>query len=107
MSLQGLLINEISILRVGDPVNVNGANVPSTTTEAGVFCSVQQSSAAQRTDQDIEGATATGKAFFASDPNVRTGDILIWGTRSLEVVAPAIDDAGRGRLFVVRWNETL
>jgi hypothetical protein len=107
MSLTSLLINEISIVHFGDPQNVGGTNVPTQTTETGIFCSVQQSSGAARTDQDIEGSVSSGKTFFDRDPGVKAGDQLLYNGRVLVVEAPAIDEAGRGVLWTIRWTETL
>src|SRR5688500_6361379 len=107
MSLSGLLINTVSIVRFSDPVNVGGTNTPTETVVTGVKASVQQSSAAPRTDQDIGGTSATGSAFFDRDPGVRSGDHLLYGSRILVCSGPAIDEAGRGIVFKVRWDEIL
>lgn len=107
MSLSGMLVNTVDIRLFSDPINVAGKNVPQETLVEGVKASVQQSSSAARNDQDIEGAIASGKAFFDHDPGVRTGDRLIWGGRTLECQAPALDEAGRGVLWTVRWTEVL
>jgi hypothetical protein len=107
MSLSGLLINRVDVVKFSDPINVSGTNAPTSTTTASVPASVQQSSAAPRTDQDIEGTTATGAAFFDHDPGVRSGDHLLYGSRILVCSGPAIDEAGRGIVFKVRWDEVL
>lgn len=105
MSLSGLLVNSVDITKYSDPVNVAGANVPTETVVSSVPCSVQQSSGAARTDQDIEGSVASGKVFFDRDPGVRSGDRMVWGGRILVAEAGAIDEAGRGILWTVRWSE--
>lgn len=105
MSLSGMLVNTISTKVFGPPTNVGGTNVPSETITAGVKASIQESSAAARSDQDIEGTTAGGKAFFDRDPGVKYGDQLLYGSRVLVCQNSATDEAGRGVLFTVRWIE--
>lgn len=105
MSLADLLDQSVDITIKGAPANVGGVNVPAVTAVTGVACSIQESSAAPRTEQDIEGSVSSGKAFFDRDPGVKEGDILTWRGRSLICSGPATDAAGKGILFRLRWSE--
>lgn len=108
MSLESLLVNRVDLSIHGAPINVGGANVPDVTVVTGVACSIQESGAAPRSDQDIEGSTASGKAFFASDPGLSEGDTLTWtdgGNRVLIASGRATNAAGRGVLWRIRWTE--
>jgi hypothetical protein len=92
MSLDSLLFNRVTITKFGPATNVGGRNVPSETVQADVPCHVQQSGASSRFGQDVEGASASGRAFFGSDPGVKVNDILDFGGRTLLVVAPAFQE---------------
>lgn len=53
-----------------------------------------------------DGATATHWVYVpAPDPEVETGDLISWGDRTLFVLAPAVDQSGRGRVFRVDCQE--
>lgn len=39
--------------------------------------------------QGREGSTATHIVYFASDPGVRARDVIVWGSRILDVDGPA------------------
>lgn len=43
--------------------------------------------------------------FFDADPGVDAGDEVAWGARTLAVLGPAQDQAGRGRVFKVPCRE--
>lgn len=108
MSISGMLTNTVDITLRGEPVNVGGTNVPTETVVAGVACSVQESNAAPRTDQDIEGSISSGKIFFDHDPGVKEGDTMTWmdgGGRTLIASGKATNAAGKFRLFRIRWTE--
>lgn len=50
------------------------------------------------------GATAY-RVYFASDPGCKAGDLIVWGTRTLSVVAVPSDRAGKGAAFRVDCTE--
>jgi hypothetical protein len=51
------------------------------------------------------GVTAYTVYLPAPDPGVATGDTIGWGSRTLAVLAPARDEAGRGRVFAIDCQE--
>jgi hypothetical protein len=105
MSLSSMLDQTVTLTLRGSPVNVGGVNVPAETVVTGVRASIQESSAAPRTEQDVEGSVASGKAFFDADPGVKEGDIITWRGRSLICSGAATDAAGKGILYRLRWTE--
>jgi hypothetical protein len=107
MALASLLFNRVTITRYGPPVNVGGVNVPEATVIPDVPCNIQQAAASSRFGQDVEGASASGRAFFGSDPGVSVNDILDFGGRTLLVTAPAFQEIGGRGPWRVEWSEVL
>jgi hypothetical protein len=85
--------------------NVRGERV-ATTTAVSRAASVQEASAARSRVVGADGATATHRVYLpAPDPGIETGDLIAWGDRVLFVLAPAVDQGGRGRVFRVDCQE--
>ncbi len=88
--------------------NVNGARVraASPTTQARL-ASVQTA----RTERVPDHLRSTGEIshvvfFDAPDPGVKVDDTITFGTRTLNVLGRAVDEAGRGALFAIYCKET-
>lgn len=85
--------------------NVRGERV-ATTTATTWPASVQEASANRSRVVGADGATATHRVYVpASDPGVETGDLIVWAGRTLFVLAPAVDQGGRGRVFRIDCQE--
>jgi hypothetical protein len=85
--------------------NVRGERV-ATTTATPRTAAVQEASANRTRAVGADGATATHRVYMpAPDPAVETGDLVEWGDRTLFVLAPAVDQGGRGRVFRIDCQE--
>jgi hypothetical protein len=103
MSLESLLINSV-IVRRASYSNDRGQRVASYT-ESVISMSVQPTQPAATDAHGLESAERGWTAYCDHDPGVKRGDLLLFGTRTLEVLGPANDQAGRGRVFVVACRE--
>ena len=103
MSLADLCINTVTVA-VSTSVNVRGV-ASSTTTTATWQCSVQPMASRDRAAWGVEVAEIGHMLYAPTDPGVRVGDVITWGSRSLAVLGPAQDMAGRGEVFAVACKE--
>jgi hypothetical protein len=103
MSLADLCINPVTVL-VSTYANVRG--VPTeTTTETPLDCSVQPMPSRDRAAWGVEAAEIGHMLYAPTNPGVKAGDVIRWGSRSLAVLGPAQDMAGRGEVFAVACRE--
>jgi hypothetical protein len=76
------------------------------TVDTARIASVQEASAGRSRAIGADGATASHRVYLpAPDPAVETGDLIQFGSRVLFVLAPAVDQGGRGRVFRVDCQE--
>jgi hypothetical protein len=53
----------------------------------------------------IEAGVTAYAVYLASDPGLGAGDRVVWRGKTLEVLGPAQDQAGLGRVFMVPCRE--
>ena len=53
----------------------------------------------------LEISVSAVAVYFASDPGLKSGDQIVLGSRTFEVIAPAQDQGGRQRVFMVPCRE--
>jgi hypothetical protein len=53
----------------------------------------------------IEAAAGAVAVYLATDPGLGAGDQVVWQGRTLEVLGPAQDQAGLGRVYMVPCRE--
>jgi hypothetical protein len=100
-----VLFNHTVSIQARTWANVRGERVASVTSFSRV-ASVQEASAARSRTVGADGATASHRVYLpAPDPEIETGDLIAWGDRVLFVLAPAVDQGGRGRVFRVDCQE--
>jgi len=92
-----LLANSVTV-RVATYANVAGVRTPSYTDT--VYAASVQPGAGSDGDAHLQelGDTAY-RVYLTSDPGAKAGDIVVWGARTLSVIAVANDRAGRGACF--------
>jgi hypothetical protein len=102
--LSDLLVNSVTVT-VNTYSNVSGVRTPTGTSTA-YAASVQPMTARTRDAYGIEGSETGYIAYFASDPGVKAGDSITWGTATLQVLGPASNMAGRTVGFKVACRGT-
>jgi len=92
-----LLANSVTV-RVATYANMAGVRTPSYTDT--VYAASVQPGAGSDGDAHLQelGDTAY-RVYLTSDPGAKAGDIVVWGARTLSVIAVANDRAGRGACY--------
>ncbi len=103
MPLQNLCINPVTV-RVATWTNVRGNREP-TYADTLSHASVQPMKASRIQLHGLEAGDTGYTCYFASDPGVNTADIIAWGSKTLSVLGPTRDEAGRGVCFAVDAKE--
>jgi hypothetical protein len=104
VALADLLINTVAVTRRAW-TNVSGAATPTPTT-ADLACSVQPMRASRVERYGLTAGETGYTVYFAADPLVNAGDSIAWGSRTLAVLGPARDEAGRSIVWAVDCLET-
>jgi hypothetical protein len=100
MNTARLFPNPVTLRHVTAWANERGAKVPASHDDTVVMAGVQPMRADRRIEYDIAGGQTAYQVFTASNPGLVTDDLILWGSRTLRVLAPATDQAGRG----VAWR---
>ncbi len=80
--------------------NVRGVRTPTTTTTSRP-ASVQPMRAARREAHGMSAGATGYTVYFAAVPAVRVDDAIGWSGKTLAVLGPARDEAGRGEIWSV------
>jgi hypothetical protein len=81
-----------------------GERTPTYTDSAGL-AAVQPMNAKRKADHGLEQGDVGYELYFETDPAVKVRDLITWKSKTLTVLAPAMDQAGLGRLFKVAARE--
>jgi len=98
-----VLINTVTV-RVATYANVAGVRTPSYTDTA--YNASVQPGAGSAGDAHLQelGDTAY-RVYLTTDPSAKKGDLVVWGSRTLSVLAVANDRAGRGACYRLDCEE--
>lgn len=66
---------------------------------------VQPMRPSQAEQYGLEASEGAVAVYLKADPGLKAGDQILWGARSFQVLAPAQDQAGRGRVYMVPCRE--
>lgn len=103
MPLQNLCINAVTI-RTATWSNLRGVRTPSYS-DASSMASVQPMKADRVRLHGLEAGQTGYTCYFAEDPTVNEADLIVWGAKTIFVLGPTRDEAGRGRCFAVDCRE--
>ncbi len=100
-----ILLNSAVTLRVFTYTN-NAGRKASTYEDTDRIASVQPKSGTRSVDSGESQSVITHVVYFsAPEPDIKTDDRILWGTRTLSVLDRPIDQAGRGLYFRVDCRE--
>jgi hypothetical protein len=80
--------------------NTGGQRTPTTTT-ATWYASVQPMRPRRVEMHGLTQGQTGYTAYGETDPTVKAGDTITWGSKTLSVLGPARDEAGRGEVYAV------
>jgi hypothetical protein len=103
VSFEGLLDNSVTV-KVATYTNVRGVRTASYADTA-FAAAVQPMRARARDSHGLEAGETGYSVFLASDPGCKRGDKITWGNHTLECLARARDEAGRGVVFILDCRE--
>lgn len=103
MALDELLFHAVTVRRATYTAS-GGERTPSYT-DAAAFASVQPMGARRKSDHGLEQGDVAYTLYFQSDPGVRVRDLIVWNGKTLTALGPAMDQAGKGRLYKVVARE--
>jgi len=78
-----------------------GKTESAATLAAGLRCAIEGNPSQPRQILGKPEAVITHEVFFPADPGVKQDDRLIVGSRTFQVLGPAVDESGRVPYFVV------
>jgi hypothetical protein len=102
--LDELLISSVTVT-VKTWSNVRGQRTVASTTQTTRMASVQPMKSARREVYGVSAGETMWTVYLAADPGVDVQDEIAWNGRSLSVLAPARDQAGRGVAWAVDCRE--
>lgn len=77
--------NSVTVTRFTPGEDAEGGFTQVTSTTATLSCSVQPTSGRGLIDQGRDGELITHKVYFRTDPTLKKGDEIAWGTKTLSV----------------------
>lgn len=98
------LLDQAIIARSAAYVPQHGERAP-TYTDVAHAASVQPMRPARTVEYGLEAGVAAFAVYTATDPELKTGDTVLWRGRALEVLAPAQDQAGKGMVWMTPCRE--
>lgn len=107
MSLRSLLNQSATISRKSEAQSSTTGEAVATwsTADAGVACAVQVSNASEDRTAARETGRTRYRVWFEYGTDVRSGDRVIWGSRTLSVIGMPSDEAGRSNHYVIVAEE--
>jgi hypothetical protein len=94
------LLTRSAVIQVATYSNDRGVRTAAFTNST-TSIALQPLTARDRDASGVESGQTAYKAFFAANPGVKRGDRIVTGGLTLEVLAPAYDEADRGLIFTV------
>lgn len=103
MALGDLTFQAVTIRRA-TYAGAGGERTPTWVESAGSMA-IQPMSARTKIDHGLDQSDLGYSLYSETDPAVRVRDQIVWGGRTLIVLAKAMDQAGLGRLFKLAARE--